>query len=107
MSDEYYDDDADEEGDPQWRTLTPKGKKVLLKNVFSNPDWYDEGEGTPVFQGGSANPLFQEIASKAGAPVGEIEDTMQLGLMDKDSVPQNTASLRQTHRSLLMMDHLL
>ena len=72
MSDEYYDDDTDEEGDPQWRTLTPKERKVLLKNVFSNPDWYDEGEGTPVFQGGSANPLFQEIASKAGAPVGEI-----------------------------------
>ena len=34
MSDEYYDDDADEEGDPQWRTLTPKERKVLLKNHF-------------------------------------------------------------------------
>ena len=40
-------------------------------------------------------------------PLEKSEDTMQLGLMDKDSVPQNTLSLRQIHQVLLMMDHLL
>jgi len=70
----YYDEDEDgESGDPQWRTLTPKERKVLLKNVFGNPEWYEEADGLPVFEGGTANPLFQEIATKAGAPVTEIK----------------------------------
>ena len=44
-----------------------------MKNVFSNPEWYDDSQGSPVFQGGSANPMFEEISDKAGAPVREVK----------------------------------
>ena len=59
------------ETNPQWRTLSPKERKLLMKNVFSNPEWYDDSQGSPVFEGGSANPMFDEISDKAGAPVRE------------------------------------
>ena len=79
IEDEFdeYGSDYDEEdssggaSNPQWRTLSPKERKLLMKNVFSNPDWYDDSQGSPVFEGGSANPMFEEISDKAGAPVKE------------------------------------
>ena len=60
------------ETNPQWRTLSPKERKLLMKNVFSNPEWYDESQESPVFEGGTANPMFEEISDKAGAPVREV-----------------------------------
>ena len=44
-----------------------------MKKVFSNPDWYDEDSGTPVFEGGTSNPMFSEIAERVGAPVREVK----------------------------------
>ena len=44
-----------------------------MKNVFSNPDWYDTSQGSPVFEGGTSNPMFEEISDKAGAPVKEVK----------------------------------
>ena len=81
IEDEYgdYGNEYDEEessggaSNPQWRTLSPKERKLLMKNVFSNPDWYDDSQGSPVFEGGSANPMFEEISDKAGAPVREVK----------------------------------
>ncbi len=75
--DEYndYDDEDSSSGasNPQWRTLSPKERKLLMKNVFSNPDWYDTSQGSPVFEGGTSNPMFEEISDKAGAPVKEVK----------------------------------
>jgi hypothetical protein len=65
-------DDEDSEDDPQWRGLSPGERKTLLKTVFGNNDWYEDG-ATPVFEGGSANPLFEVIAERVGAPVREIK----------------------------------
>lgn len=76
MEDEDYDDTYEEENrseDPQWRMLTPKERKLLMKKVFANPDWYDEDAGTPVFEGGTSNPMFSEIAERVGAPVREVK----------------------------------
>ena len=71
MSEEYDYDEEQEDGDPQWRALSPKERKELLKNVFSNKDWYEDG-GLPVFEGGNANPLFEVIGNRVGAPAKEI-----------------------------------
>lgn len=76
IEDDNYGDAYEEEGrseDPQWRMLTPKERKLLMKKVFSNPDWYDEDSGTPVFEGGTSNPMFSEIAERVGAPVREVK----------------------------------
>lgn len=66
-----YDEDENED-DPQWRGLSPGERKTLLKSVFGNNDWYEEGQ-LPVFEGGSANPLFDVIAERVGAPSREIK----------------------------------
>ena len=62
MEDEYdeqYDYDGDDDNeDPQWRVLTPKERKALMKNAFTNDDWYEDGS-PPVHKGGNANPLFE------------------------------------------------
>lgn len=71
-SNEYEQEESRSE-DPQWRMLTPKERKLLMKKVFSNPDWYDEDAGTPVFEGGTSNPMFNEIAERVGAPVREVK----------------------------------
>jgi len=70
-----YDEEDSSAGssNPQWRTLSPKERKLLMKNVFSNPDWYDTSQGSPVFEGGVSNPMFEEISDKAGAPVKEVK----------------------------------
>ena len=77
IGDDNYDDAYEQEEtrseDPQWRMLTPKERKLLMKKVFSNPDWYDEDAGTPVFEGGTSNPMFNEIAERVGAPVREVK----------------------------------
>jgi hypothetical protein len=76
MEEDNYEDTYEEETrseDPQWRMLTPKERKLLMKKVFSNPDWYDEEAGTPVFEGGTSNPMFNEIAERVGAPVREVK----------------------------------
>ncbi len=74
MEDEEYSlyDEEENEDDPQWRGLSPGERKTLLKSVFSNNDWYEEGQ-LPVFEGGSANPLFDVIAERVGAPAREIK----------------------------------
>ena len=74
MEEEEYGlyDEEENEDDPQWRGLSPGERKTLLKSVFSNNDWYEEGQ-LPVFEGGSANPLFDVIAERVGAPAREIK----------------------------------
>jgi len=67
-----YEDDEPSQSSPRWRTLSPKERKLLMKNVFSNPEWYDTSQGSPVFEGGTSNPMFEEIAEKADAPVKEV-----------------------------------
>jgi len=76
MEDEYdeqYDYDGDDDNeDPQWRVLTPKERKALMKNAFTNDDWYEDGS-LPVHKGGNANPLFDILGERVGAPVQEIK----------------------------------
>jgi len=77
MSEEYEDDEYaydgdDENEDPQWRSLTPKERKALMRNAFTNDDWYEDGS-LPVHKGGDANPLFDILAERVGAPVQEIK----------------------------------
>lgn len=75
MAEEYeedYDYEEDKEEDPQWRLLTPKERKKLLKNAFTNDDWYDEGS-LPVHKGGDGNPLFEVLSDRVGAPLSEIK----------------------------------
>jgi hypothetical protein len=69
---EDYDYDEEKEEDPQWRLLTPKERKKLLKNAFTNDDWYDEGS-LPVHKGGDGNPLFDVLSDRVGAPLSEIK----------------------------------
>ena len=70
--DDEYDYEADKEEDPQWRLLTPKERKKLLKNAFTNDDWYDDGS-MPVHKGGDGNPLFEVLSERVGAPLSEIK----------------------------------
>ena len=75
MAEEYeedYDYEEDKEEDPQWRLLTPKERKKLLKNAFTNDDWYEEGS-LPVHKGGNGNPLFEVLSDRVGAPLSEIK----------------------------------
>lgn len=69
---EDYDYEEEKEEDPQWRLLTPKERKKLLKNAFTNDDWYDEGS-LPVHKGGDGNPLFEVLSDRVGAPLSEIK----------------------------------
>lgn len=69
---EEYDYEAEQEEDPQWRLLTPKERKKLLKNAFTNDDWYEDGS-LPVHKGGDANPLFEVLSDRVGAPMSEIK----------------------------------
>jgi hypothetical protein len=76
MSD--YDYDGEEENDEpiQWRSLNPKERLELMKNIFTNSEWYD---GTPFSEGGmpmadgSHNPDFQAIVDRSGAPMKEAK----------------------------------
>ena len=76
MSD--YDYDGEEENDEpiQWRSLNPKERLELMKNIFTNEEWYD---GTPFSEGGmpmadgSHNPDFQAIVDRSGAPMKEAK----------------------------------
>ena len=69
---EDYDYDADKEEDPQWRSLTPKERKKLLKNAFTNDEWYEDN-ALPVHKGGDGNPLFDILSERVGAPLSEIK----------------------------------
>ena len=69
---EEYDYEAEQEEDPQWRLLTSKERKKLLKNAFTNDDWYEDGS-LPVHKGGDANPLFEVLSDRVGAPMSEIK----------------------------------
>ena len=64
--------DFDNEEEPQWRELDSSDRRELMLNIFSNPDWYEPGD-LPVFEGGSANPLFSEISERSGAPIKEVK----------------------------------
>ncbi len=68
MADELFDNDTniDDEnsGDPTWDSLKPSERKTLLDEVFQDDDWYD---GTAYYVGGTANPAFDEIATRIGA----------------------------------------
>lgn len=78
--DEDYEDEyegEDESNDAiQWRTLNTKERLELMKNIFTNEDWYD---GTPFAEGGMAmhdgshNPDFQAVVDKSGAPMKEVK----------------------------------
>lgn len=64
MSDEYDMTDDEDDGDAQWTSLDPSERKELLKNVFSDENWYD---GMAFHEGGASHPPFDEIASRVGA----------------------------------------
>ncbi|NDF37218.1 MAG: hypothetical protein EB156_05470, partial [Euryarchaeota archaeon] len=77
MSDDYDYDGEDESNEPiQWRSLNPKERLELMKNIFTNEEWYD---GTPFAEGGmpmsdgSHNPDFQAIVDRSGAPMKEAK----------------------------------
>ena len=72
MVDELFEDNNDDEqsGDPAWDSLKPSERKTLLDEVFQDDDWYD---GSPYYVGGSANPAFDEIANRIGAPQKTIK----------------------------------
>ena len=76
MSDYDYEGE-DESNEPlQWRTLNPKERLELMKNIFTNSEWYD---GTPFSEGGmpmgdgSHNPDFQAIVDRSGAPMKDAK----------------------------------
>ena len=78
MDDEYDEYEGEDESNDalQWRTLTTKERLELMKNIFTNEDWYD---GTPFSDGGMAmrdgshNPDFQAVVDKSGAPMKEVK----------------------------------
>jgi hypothetical protein len=70
MSDEYDMTENTQEGDAQWVGLDPSEKKELLKNVFSDENWYD---GIPFFEGGQEHPPFDEIAQRVGTDQTNIK----------------------------------
>ena len=75
---EYDDYEGEDETDEpiQWRSLNPKERLELMKNIFTNEEWYD---GTPFNEGGmpmsdgSHNPDFQAIVDRSGAPMKEAK----------------------------------
>lgn len=76
MSDYDYDGEDENDEPLQWRSLTPKERLELMKNIFTNSEWYD---GTPFHEGGmpmpdgSHNPDFQAIVDRSGAPMKEAK----------------------------------
>lgn len=70
MSDEFDMSDDVEEGDAQWTSLDPSERKELLKNVFSDDNWYD---GISFSDGGQSHPPFDEIAQRVGAEQSTIK----------------------------------
>ena len=94
---EYDDDDTSSGGNnPQWRTLSPKERKLLMKNVFSNPEWYDDTQGSPIFEGGTSNPMFDEISDKAGAPVREVKRYYAAWLRNQGFSPAEALKPQET-----------
>ena len=85
--DENLDDFEDERSvkNPQWRTLSPKERRKMMNLVFKNTEWYNEG--TPFFRGGSANPMFEEISEKSGAPLREVKRYYSAWLNRRDLSP--------------------
>jgi hypothetical protein len=72
MDDLFEEENNDDErsGDPAWDSLKPSERKTLLDEVFQDDDWYD---GSPFYVGGAANPAFDEIATRIGAPSKTIK----------------------------------
>ena len=76
MSDYDYDGEEESNEPIQWRSLNPKERLELMKNIFTNEEWYD---GTPFSEGGmpmpdgSHNPDFQSIVDRSGAPMKEAK----------------------------------
>lgn len=71
--DDLFDEESNEDersGDPAWDSLKPSERKTLLDEVFQDDDWYD---GSPFYVGGAANPAFDEIATRIGAPAKTIK----------------------------------
>lgn len=91
-----YEDDEPAQSSPRWRTLSPKERKLLMKNVFSNPEWYDTSEGSPVFEGGTSNPMFEEIAEKADAPVKEVRRYYAAWLKSQGFTPADLRTQEQS-----------
>ena len=76
IDDEYDMTDDEEAGDAQWTSLDPSERKELLKNVFSDENWYD---GMAFHEGGASHPPFDEIASRVGAEQSTIKSTTSHG----------------------------
>ena len=70
MSDDFDMTDGDSEGDAQWTSLDPSERKELLKNVFSDDNWYD---GIAFSDGGQSHPPFDEIATRVGSDQSVIK----------------------------------
>jgi len=71
--DDLFNEESNEDersGDPAWDSLKPSERKTLLDEVFQDDDWYD---GSPFYVGGAANPAFDEIATRIGAPAKTIK----------------------------------
>jgi|APSaa5957512535_1039671.scaffolds.fasta_scaffold00230_25 hypothetical protein len=90
-----FEDDEPTQTSPRWRTLSPKERKLLMKNVFSNPEWYDNSQGSPVFEGGTSNPMFEEIAEKADAPVKEVRRYYAAWLKSQGFTPADLRTQEQ------------
>jgi len=94
-----YEDDEPSQSSPRWRTLSPKERKLLMKNVFSNPEWYDNSQGSPVFEGGTSNPMFEEIAEKADAPVKEVRRYYAAWLKSQGFTPADLRTQEQPEQA--------
>jgi len=64
------DENYEETGDPVWDGMKPTERKQLLDEVFQDDDWYD---GTAYYNGGQANPAFDEISERIGADTKTVK----------------------------------
>ena len=106
MIDDYEDEyeGEDESNDAlQWRTLNTKERLELMKNIFTNEDWYD---GTPFADGGMAmhdgshNPDFQAVVDKSGAPMKEVKRYYAAWLKKQGLDPKTALSGSQSTSSM-------
>ena len=105
MDDDYDEYEGEDESNDalQWRTLTTKERLELMKNIFTNEDWYD---GTPFAEGGMAmhdgshNPDFQAVVDKSGAPMKEVKRYYAAWLKRQGLDPKTALSGSQSSGSM-------
>lgn len=94
MNEEDFDMTAgNDEGDPQWSSLTTDDKKELMMSVFDDEEWY---AGTPAHVGGDALPEFGEIAARLSAPQNDIKKYYAAWLKTQNLNPQEIMTRGKT-----------